>query len=136
MEEGLAGGQLEEVDNLTGAVDVLAEDIVYLKAAYGTTDGSARTIEQWVPAVDPWDDPSLGQIEVIRAVLFAVVARNPQRVKPSVAGGACDATPEALLTLWPGGTVVDLSRLGDDWNCFTYKTLRLAVPLRNVIFGS
>ena len=129
-------GRLEEVDNLTGAVDVIAEDIVYMKAAYGTTDGVGRTIEQWVPPVDPWDDPSLAQLNAIRAVLIAVVARNPQRVKPSVAGGGCDATSSISLDLWAGGTVVDLSRVGADWNCFTYRTLRLAVPLRNVIFGS
>jgi type IV pilus assembly protein PilW len=127
--------RLEEVDNLTGSVDVVAEDVVYMKAAYGTTSGTGRTIEQWAPPTGGWANPSVLQFDAVRAIHIGVVARNPQRVKPSVAGGACDATANATVTLWPLGPQVDLSRLGSDWACYHYRTLTLAVPLRNVIFG-
>jgi hypothetical protein len=132
----VVAGRLEELDNTTGAVNVLADDIVYLKAAYGTTDGINRTIEHWALPTGAWADPSVTQLNAVRAVHLALVARNPQRVKPSVTGGACDASVEPLVELWPDGPLVDLTRLGDDWGCFTYRTLRLVVPLRNVIFGA
>jgi hypothetical protein len=131
----VTGDRLEEVDNLTGAVNVVADDIVYLKAAYGATDGTNQTVEQWALPVGAWADPSVVQLDAVRAVHIGLVARNPQRVKPSVAGGACDATVDPTLTLWPFGPTVDLSLLGADWGCFRYRVLTLAVPLRNVIFG-
>jgi|JRYH01.1.fsa_nt_gb hypothetical protein len=131
----VANGRLEEVDNIGGTVNVMADDVVYLKAAYGATNGADRTIEQWALPVGGWENPSTVQLDAVRAVHLGVVARNPQRVKPSVAGGACDATTEATITLWPFGPTVDLSRLGADWGCYRYRVLTLAVPLRNVIFG-
>lgn len=128
--------RLEEVDNLNGTVDVVAEDVVYMKAAYGTTSGgTSRTIEQWAPPTGGWANPSVLQFDAVRAINIGVVARNPQPVKPSVAGGGCDATTDPSITLWPLGPQVDLSRLGPDWSCYRYRTLTLAVPLRNVIFG-
>lgn len=128
-------GRLEEVDNVGGTANVVADDIVYLKAAYGVTNGMDRSIEQWAPPVGGWANPSTIQLDAVRAVHLGVVARNPQRVKPSVAGGACDATTAPTITLWPFGPTVDLSRLGSDWACYRYRVLTLAVPLRNVIFG-
>ncbi len=131
----IAAGRLEELDNTTGATSVLADDIVYLKAAYGTTSGTDHTIEQWVAATDAWATPNTAQIRAIRAVQLGLVARNPQRVKPTVTGGSCDATTDPLLALWPDGPVVDLSRTAADWGCFSYRVLTLVVPLRNMIFG-
>jgi type IV pilus assembly protein PilW len=131
----IADGRLEALDNTTGATTVLADDVVYLKAAYGTTSGTDRTIEQWVAATDSWATPNPAQLRVIRAIQLGVVARNPQRVKPSLTGGPCDATTDSQITLWPGGPIVDLSRTAADWACFTYRELTLVVPLRNMIFG-
>jgi type IV pilus assembly protein PilW len=129
-------GRLEEVDNTTGATNVLSDDIVFLKVAYGTTAGPNRTIEQWTGPAGAWSDPTAAQFDQVRAVRIGVVARSSQRIKPTVAGGGCDATPEALLALWPDGPVVDLSRTRDDWACFAYRPFTLVVPLRNVIFGA
>jgi hypothetical protein len=123
--------RLEVVDNTTGETSVLAEHIVHMKAAYGTTNGLEPTIEQWATPTGAWAAPDPSQFEAVRALQLAVVARNPERVKPRVPGGDCDATTEPMLELWPGGPQVDLSRLGNEWDCFTYRHLRLATPLRN-----
>jgi type IV pilus assembly protein PilW len=125
---------LEVKDELTGAVDTLAENIVFLKAQYGVSNGIAPQIEQWVSATDAWAPPlDNPHVAALRAVRIAVVARAPHREKPTVANGPCDATAAAPET-WPGGPVIDLS--GDpDWQCYKYKTLLLTIPLKNMIFG-
>jgi type IV pilus assembly protein PilW len=125
---------LEVKDELTGAVDTLAENIVFLKAQYGVSNGVSPQIEQWVAATDAWAGPlDNAHVAALRAMRIAVVARAPHREKPTVANGACDATPAAPAT-WPGGPVIDLS--GDpDWQCYKYKTLLLTIPLKNMIFG-
>jgi type IV pilus assembly protein PilW len=125
---------LEVRDEFTGAVDTLAENIVFLKAQYGVSDGIAPQIEQWVAGTDAWAPPlDNPHIAALRAVRIVVVARAPHREKPTVANGPCDATPAPPQT-WPGGPVVDLS--GDpDWQCYKYKTLLLTIPLKNMIYG-
>jgi len=125
---------LEVKDELTGAVDTLAENIVFLKAQYGVSNGVSAQIEQWVPATDAWAGPlDNAHVAALRAMRIAVVARAPHREKPTVANGPCDATPTAPET-WPGGPVIDLSA-DPDWQCYKYKTLLLTIPLKNMIFG-
>ncbi len=131
----VVAGQLEERDNTTATTNLIADGIVYFKAAYGTTDGLNQTIQQWALPVDAWANPDIVQLNAVRALQIGIVARNAQRIKPTVAGGACDATTVANITLWPAGPIVDLSRLGADWGCYQYRVLTLAVPLRNMIFG-
>jgi type IV pilus assembly protein PilW len=124
---------LEVVNNLTGAVDVLAENVVLLKAQYGTSNGAAPHIEQWTSATDAWAAPlDAPHISAVRAVRILVVARSAHRERPSE-GRACDATP-AAPSGWPGGDAVDLSA-DADWQCYRYKRLLLTIPLKNVIFG-
>ncbi len=125
---------LEVVDNLTSAVDTLAENIVFLKAQYGVSNGVSPQIEQWVSATDAWAPPlDNPHIAALRAVRIAVVARAPHREKPSVAHGPCDATTVAPQT-WVGGPAVDLSA-DPNWQCYKYKTLLLTIPLKNMIYG-
>lgn len=125
---------LEVVDLFTGAVDTLAENIVFLKAQYGVSNGVTPQIEQWVSATDAWASPlDTAHVAALRAVRIAVVARAPHREKPTTANGPCDATPAAPET-WPGGPVIDLSA-DPNWQCYKYKTLLLTIPLKNMIFG-
>ena len=126
---------LEMVDLITGAVDVVANDIVQMKAYYGTTNGSTAQIEQWVPAADAWAAPlDAAHVGAIRAVRVSVVARSQHPEKPSIVGGGCDATRAAPVS-WDGGPLIDLA--GDeDWRCYKYRTLTLVAPLKNVIFGA
>ena len=39
------------------AVETLAENIVFLKAQYGVSNGTTPQIEQWVAATDAWAPP-------------------------------------------------------------------------------
>jgi len=125
---------LEVVDNLTGEANTLAENIVLLKAQYGVSNGIAPQIEQWISATDVWAPPlDAAHMAALRAVRIVVVGRAPQREKPAVADGPCDATtaaPEA----WADGPTLDLSA-DPDWQCYRYKTLMLTIPLKNIIFG-
>jgi type IV pilus assembly protein PilW len=126
--------QLEVVNNVTSQVDVLAENVVLLKAQYGTSNGSTPQIEQWTNATEAWAPPlDAAHVQAVRAIRIVVVARAPHREKPSAGSGPCDATTVAP-TAWPGGPAIDLSA-DPDWQCYRYKTLMLTIPLKNMIFG-
>jgi type IV pilus assembly protein PilW len=128
-------GTLEAVNELDGGVEVLAENVVLLKAQYGTSNGITPQIEQWVSATDAWAPPlDAAHVSAVRAIRIAVVARSAHRERPALAGGACDATP-AAPTSWAGGPALDLTA-DPDWQCYRYKTLLLTIPLKNVIFGN
>ena len=130
----VTNSNLEVVNNLTNTSDVLAENVVLLKAQYGTSNGVTPQIEQWVAGTDAWAPPlDAAHVAAIRAIRIAVVARSAHRERPTVAGGACDATP-AAPTAWAGGPALDLSA-DPDWQCYRYKTLLLTIPLKNLIFG-
>lgn len=130
----IANTNLEVENKLTGAVDTLAENVVLLKAQYGTSNGASQQIEQWVDATNAWAGPlDTAHVRAVRAIRIVVVARAPQRERPTQPGGACDATTAAPAT-WPGGPAIDLSA-DPDWQCYHYKTLLLTIPLKNVIFG-
>lgn len=129
-----ANAELEVVNNLTGQVDTLAENVVMLKAQYGTSNGMTPQIEQWTDAIDAWAPPlDAAHVQAVRAIRIVVVARAPHREKASAGGGPCDATT-AAPAVWPDGPALDLSA-DPDWQCYRYKTLLLTIPLKNMIFG-
>ncbi len=126
---------LEAVNLITGAAEVIADDIVQMKAYYGTSNGTTPQIEQWVPATDAWSGPlDAAHIAAIRALRIAVVSRSQHPEKPSIVGGACDATTAAPES-WAGGPALDLSD-NAGWQCYKYRTLTVVAPLKNVIFGA
>jgi type IV pilus assembly protein PilW len=130
----LNNGNLEQVDNITGTVSALAENVVALKAWYGTSNGVSPRIEQWTPGSGAWTPPlTVLQVGAVRAVRITVVARAPHREKPATAGGACDATTVAPVS-WAGGPAIDLSA-DPAWQCYRYRSITLTIPLKNVIFG-
>lgn len=125
--------RLQVTDELSGAVEVIADQIVSMKVWYGANDGANKNIEQWIPATGPWAAPTPAQIATLRAVRIGLVVRVAAPANPEA--GVCAATPAAIVTLWPGGPTFDLSGLGADWACYVYRTLTLVAPLRNVIYG-
>jgi type IV pilus assembly protein PilW len=130
----VTSGNLEAVNRITNTVDVVANNVALLKAWYGTSNGTTSQIEQWTPATDAWASPlDASHVNAIRAIRIAAVARSQHPEKPSVAGGACDATTVAP-TSWPGGPTLDLSG-NSNWQCYRYRVLSLVIPLKNVIFG-
>ena len=131
----VAGGNLEAVNVVTNAVEVVASNVVMLKAWYGTSNGAISRIEQRVPATGAWASPlDALHINAIRAIRIAAVARSQHPEKPSVLGGTCDATTVAPAS-WPDGPTLDLSS-DSSWRCYRYRVLTLVIPLKNVIFGA
>lgn len=134
---------------------VLASNIVGLQAQYGvapvnTQPGIASPgVNCWT---DPtgnacnsesgnWATPSAADIMRIKAIRLAVVARSPLPEKPSVAGGACDATAASSVTstasgvvAWPGVSI-DLTS-NANWRCHRYRVYQTIIPLRNVIWAN
>lgn len=127
-----AASRLEAVNNLTGEVQVLADNVSGLKLQYGVTAApGATTIADWVDAADAWANPTPAQVAQIRALRVGILLRNPQKEKPSVAGGACDATTAVPLA-WPGGPSYDYVATQPDWKCYRYRAMRTTVPLKNL----
>jgi len=127
--------KLERWDRIRDTVSVLADNVVLLKAWYGTTNGTTQAIEQWTPATEAWAPPlDSAHAAAIRAVRLAVVTRSQTQEKPSISGGACDATTVAPAS-WPGGPTLDLSA-NPKWQCYRYRTLTVVIPLKNMTFGS
>ncbi|MDF2867049.1 MAG: pilW [Gammaproteobacteria bacterium] len=127
-------GVLEVVDRLTGTTEVVADNIIELQAQYGIADANSTTITQWVNASDSdWQNLNKARMARIRAVRIAIIARSPQKEKPSVSGAACDATTVAPLP-WPGGDRVDISE-NPDWRCYRYLVLKTVFQLNNIVWG-
>jgi|GEM_PF-2160101 len=126
-------GVLEVVDRLTGISQPIADNIIELQAQYGVAAPNAPTIEKWVNASDEWQALDRSEMARIRAIRVAVIARSPQKEKPSVAGAACDTTTIAPLP-WPGGDRVDITE-NPDWRCYRYLVLKTVFPLNNIIWG-
>lgn len=124
---------LEYVDNITGQIGRVADNVVFLRAQYGVTNGASTTIDQWVDATSEWANLDSAHIRAIRAIRVGVIARSAHREKPGQ-DGQCNTTSEPPEA-WPGGPVIDLSA-NPDWRCYRYRTFNIMVPLKNVIWGS
>jgi type IV pilus assembly protein PilW len=138
--------------------DVLVNDVVSLRAAYGEDfDGvDTPTTTLGDGKVDRWSRAALvtkSQISRVLAASVQVTARSALKEKPSNGGTTCDATLTASrpdrgqTTDWyqsiaamqsPSGTLasgaIDLSATSADWKCYRYKLFQTSVPLRNMIW--
>jgi len=127
-----ATNRLELVNNLTGDVQLLADNVVGLKIQYGVTAApGATTIADWVNATDAWANPTAAQVARIRALRVGILLRNPQKVKPSMLGGDCDVTT-AIPSAWPGGPAYDYVARQPDWQCYRYRSMQTTIPLKNL----
>ncbi|MBB5191975.1 type IV pilus assembly protein PilW [Silvimonas terrae] len=125
---------LNLVDKIAQTTNSLAENVVLMKAQYGVSATSSSTVTSWVAGSGSWATPlNAGQISQIRAIRIAMVVRIPAQIKPSVAGGTCDATT-ASPTVWGGTQTMDISGL-TNWKCYKYRTLNMTIPLKNFIFS-
>lgn len=118
---------LEEVNNITGAILVVATDIVAMKARYGVTDGVSTPISGWVAATGAYAAPTLPDMQKVRAIRIGLLARSPDKNTACVAS---DGAPP----LWPAGPTFDVTATVD-WKCFKYRTLSMVIPLVNVALG-
>jgi len=124
----------------------VADSIVALQAQYGIAPAGSQTVNCWVNANNAntcdtadWSAAGLlaspGNIQRIKAIRIAVVARNNQQEKVTPNG---PVTPNAPV-LWPGlanqpAPTVNLSS-NPNWQNFRYKVYTTIVPLKNVIWA-
>lgn len=139
--------QFAEVPGLTATP--LVSNIVNIQAQYGLAATGSNVVNCWVNATgagtnacdgNDWSSTATAtnmtaaNAARIKAIRIAVVARSNLPEKPSVTGGACDATTQAP-TSWSGGPTIDLSA-DPNWRCYRYKVFQTIVPLRNVIWAN
>lgn len=116
----------------------LVSDIVDIQAQYGLAAAGSQQVSCWVDATNggnacdgnDWQNPIAAQVQRIRAIRLAVLARSAIAEKPSVAGGACDTT--TLAPTWSGGNF----NLPANWQCHRFRVFETVVPLRNMIWGN
>lgn len=124
---------LEVVNNITGTVEQIADNIVQMQAEYGVTDGTNPGISQWVSATGGWQTLNANLIPRIRAIRIALVARSTKRERDVDSGGACSTTTTAPAS-WAGSPAMDLSA-DTNWRCYRYRVLRMVYPIKNIVWG-
>jgi type IV pilus assembly protein PilW len=143
----VAPNGLQMIDNLAAAAgpNVISDNVVYLKAQYGTTTALGQPTV-WVSASAAPSPMTAAFAAQVTAIHVGIVVRNSQHLQPTVHGGACDATlpTQYVRTLWtnnPAGVndpTVNLSTLlapsNPQWACYKYRTFDLVIPLKNVLF--
>lgn len=132
----ITNGRLLLTDKATNVANEIVSDIVHMRAQYGVTNGANENIDQWVDSTGEWSAAMLDRAHIlrIRALRVALVARNPKKEKPTIVGGACDATAVAP-TPWSGAVAVNLSA-DPNWRCYKYKVLKTVIPLKNIVWSS
>jgi len=145
----VVNNQLNVVASLSSnAQQLVADNIVQLKAQYGKDNGAA---DASVPGphtandgiVDSYDtvvpnvvaDPANAWNQVL-TLRIGVVARSAQPEKPSGGGPACNTT--TVMPTWSGSTGAnpnpfDLSA-NAQWQCYRYKVFETVIPLKNILW--
>ena len=125
--------QLQLVNNITGNIEVMADNVVYMHAEYGVANVGETRINEWVQATGDWANPDNDRLKRIRAVRVALITRNTLRDNSTAQNNVCDTTTAAPVT-WAGSPAVDLSA-DPNWRCYRYQTLKTVVPVKNIIWG-
>ena len=127
-------------NKLLAGTDELAENIVQMKAQYGISTTGTTVINKWV------NPASLGTNKAL-AIRYVIVARNPQKEKladgsictnTSSSGTPTSAAPVSGFNTETGTdetVTLDLSATAD-WKCYSYRTVTLTVPMRNILIQS
>jgi type IV pilus assembly protein PilW len=133
--------QFREVISVTGgptapaAAIPIIDDIVDVQAQYGKDTDDNGSVETW-NTVQP---TSGAQWQQVLAIRVAVLARSPNWERPSVAGGACEATTTANRPKW-GDVATGLQDFptlmvaGELPSCYKYRVFETIIPLRNMIW--
>jgi type IV pilus assembly protein PilW len=111
----------------------LVDDIVDLQAQYGRDTNDDGVVETWDTNTPT---TATGWTQVL-AVRLAVLTRSGNYVRPSVAGGACEAT--LAIPDWSG--YLESGLAGDRFtipggmpSCYKYRVFETTIPLRNMIW--
>lgn len=148
-------GQLIAIDNLSGTIKVLMENVIAFKAQYGLDTRAGTQPDLKVTAYsdtildangnglmmafdgnglvvsnDPDDYMRVG------AVRLALVTRSKYPDKPDPQTGVCSST----LPNWGWDGIPNAAAIsadlpaGADWKCYKYKVFQTVVPLRNMMW--
>ena len=136
----LANNQLTVVASLQStAQQVVADNIVQLKAQYGKDNGvnngtvltgpyvAGDGVVDSYDTVTPATAAAWNQLLTIR---IGLVARSAQPEKPSGPGPACDTT--TTQPSWSGGNF-NLSA-NANWMCYRYKVFETVIPVKNILW--
>lgn len=133
----LAGTDLRIEQPLLGVSEVLARNVMGLRAQYGVNDGTLLPSGAPSPALASWQDATgafafvnAANLPRVRALRVGIVTRSPQPEKPNNAG-QCEAS-SAKPQLFGVTVEPDVS----DWQCYRYRTAEVVVPMRNLVFGT
>lgn len=129
---------LQRSDNATNPVqtnEVVTPEIVDMQAQYGLAPAGSQDVTSWVDASGAWASPSATNIQRIKAIRVAIVARSAQYEKPA-RGEACVSTTAAAALKWSTWATFRTSAYPADWNCYQYKSFETIIPLRNVIWSN
>jgi type IV pilus assembly protein PilW len=110
--------------------DPVASNIAFVKAQYGVAPAGSQTVNQWVDATGAWANPTGANIERIKAVRLAVVARNSQYSR--------DPVTTAPLTLWSdvNGNPEKTMNMSGEAQQYRYRVFQTVVPIRNMIWAT
>ncbi|MDD2721173.1 MAG: PilW family protein [Gallionella sp.] len=109
----------------------VAANIVNMQAQYGIANGGSQSVSCWTNASgsacggSDWANPPAADINRIKAIRIAIVARSAQRAPNLVT----TASPT-----WYGGAI-DVSNIAN-WQNYRYKVYQTVIPVRNVIWGN
>jgi len=109
----------------------VADNIVNMQAQYGIANAGSQSISCWTDATgsacngSDWANPFAADINRIKAIRVAVVARSGQKTA---------STTTTVAPSWFGGAI-DL-RADANWGSYRYKVYQTVIPVRNVIWGN
>lgn len=126
----------------------LASNIVSIQAQYGIAPAGSQSVNCWTDATGSacsgtdWAAPPSADVQRIKAIRMAVVARSSLMERPATPGGICTATPNTgapNYPQWAGGAsahgAIDVTGIAN-WQCYRYKVYQTIVPLRNVLWAN
>lgn len=117
----------------TAAAVGIAPGVMDLQAEYGLVAGVTGT-PTWQSATSTWAGSGLtkAQVNQIKAIRVAVIARSGEYEKPE-SGTTCTTTTSVSgLSAW---ATFNTSTWPSDWQCYRYKVFETIIPLRNIIWA-
>ena len=128
----LDGTDLRIEQPLRGVSEVLARNVMGLRAQYGVAAAAAGStaLDAWVDASGTFASVDASNLPRVRALRVGIVTRSPQPEKPNNSGQCEASTTKPQLF---GATVEpDVT----DWQCYRYRTAEVVVPMRNLVLGT
>lgn len=129
-----ATNRLRVTDNLSGAVNEIADNIADLRGQYGYDANDDKTI-QAAEYLEPAALPIPTDWARVLSVRLAVLSRsNLAERLDATAGFTCTTTPTAPSTPWLAAFTMRNDPSGAPWQCYRYRVYETVVPLRNIIW--